>query len=145
MLSQIPVELKQLIVNCLQQQIVKGEARQLDLLNPTSMDQTFYQVCSQLNWKHLNFYYGDLPRLSTLNHEIISCHSQSHLVRYMTIRLNDHPPYFFGIVEPEPRDTRSNQIIQERLNLERLQVMKMETISSTLSSHQHSHSSQSQN
>ncbi|OAV88233.1 hypothetical protein PTTG_29102 [Puccinia triticina 1-1 BBBD Race 1] len=83
-----------------------------DLLNLALVNRTFYEICSQLNWEHLDLYYANLPRLSTLNHEII--HRHSWRVKHIIVELDDHPPHFFGKVEPKPSGIRARELFQER-------------------------------
>ncbi|KAA1080755.1 hypothetical protein PGT21_019482 [Puccinia graminis f. sp. tritici] len=112
-LSRLPVELKLLIVGWLYRSIIDAREKQTDLLNLALVDRTFYDICSQLNWKHLALRHGDLPRFSALNHEIMQ--RQSERVKHITVGLIIPSLHSLGLVERNPIHTRASLIIQERI------------------------------
>ncbi|WAQ84077.1 hypothetical protein PtA15_4A528 [Puccinia triticina] len=65
-----------------------------------------------MKFAHLDLYYANLPRLSTLNHEIIYRHSGR--VKHIMFELDDPPPRLSGTAESKPSRIKAHQIFQER-------------------------------
>lgn len=82
-LSQLPLELKQLIVQFL---YIDEE----DVWNLSGVDRTFYQLCNPFNWESIHLTSLDLNKLSVLSKEIIPRHGK-HLLTFSTEEFEELP------------------------------------------------------